>query len=96
EGYKVLERNFKNRFGEIDIVARDGNIFCFIEVKWRRNDRFGSGLEAVGYRKQQKIIRMVKEYLKEKGAELPVRIDVVSICGDTGDIQLLKNAVVDN
>ena len=50
KGYRILERNFRNRMGEIDIIAKDGAYFCFIEVKYRTSNRYGSPLEAVGYR----------------------------------------------
>ena len=56
-GYRVLIRNYRNRYGEIDIIARDGDTICFCEVKYRRDNGCGSALEAVGYSKQKRIIR---------------------------------------
>lgn len=91
-GYRLLERNFRNRSGEIDIIARDGEYLVFVEVKYRADDACGSPLEAVDYRKQQKIVRVAQYYLQRKGykTETNCRFDVVAIEGD--EITLLKNA----
>ena len=53
-GYSVLACNYRNRFGEIDIIAKDGDTICFCEVKYRRDNGCGRALEAVGYSKQKK------------------------------------------
>lgn len=54
-GYRIIERNYRSRFGEIDIIAMDGDITVFIEVKARRNDRKGSSSSAVTPLKQRKV-----------------------------------------
>ena len=54
-GYKIIKRNYKSRNSEIDIVATDGNILCFVEVKTRRSKDFGYAAEAVDFYKRQKI-----------------------------------------
>ena len=56
-GYRILERNFRAKPGEIDFVAKDGDVICFIEVKGRRGLRFGRPAEAVGPEKQRRIFR---------------------------------------
>ena len=61
-GYKILERNFRNRSGEIDIIAKDGEYFCFIEVKYRTTNDFGNPFEAVDYRKQNQIRKVANYY----------------------------------
>jgi putative endonuclease len=55
KGMFILEMNFRNRGGEIDIIAKDGEYICFIEVKYRTTNEWGFPLEAVHYRKQQQI-----------------------------------------
>lgn len=90
-GYLVRERNYKNKIGEIDIIAIDGDYTCFIEVKKRETKVFGLPREAVTYQKQQKIRKTATYYmLKNKLFDSPVRFDVIDILGD--DITLIKNA----
>lgn len=92
QGYTILERNYRLRIGEVDIIARDEEYLVFIEVKTRRSKRFGSPFEAVDIRKQQQIIRIASAYLQ--GKEIPVRFDVVavSIKGKNAQVEVLKNA----
>ena len=56
KGYQIIERNYRCRIGEIDIIAIERDCLCFIEVKYRKNEKTGDPLEAVDKRKQQKII----------------------------------------
>ncbi len=79
KGYVVLEQNYRTPHGEIDIIAKDGNIFVFIEVKARRGDAFGAPFEAVTLRKRKKISKVAMSYLKRFRKEMPVRFDVISI-----------------
>ena len=95
QGYAIIERNYRLRIGEIDIIARDGEVLVFIEVKTRRSNRFGSPFEAVDFRKQQQIIRVARMYLARHGCEnCAVRFDVVAVCfdGEAPIVELLKNA----
>lgn len=84
-GYVVLERRARSRVGEIDIVARDGAVLVFVEVKTRRTTQFGLPAEAVGWTKQRRLIRLAKLYAARKGwGERPVRFDVVGILVSPG------------
>lgn len=79
-GYKVIERNFECRQGEIDIVAQDKKELVFIEVKTRTNIKYGSPAEAVDRTKQKHLIKAVKYYLYSRHLENEfVRIDVVEV-----------------
>lgn len=91
-GYEILEKNFRCRFGEIDMVAREQNYLCFIEVKYRRTDRKGHPEEAVDRRKQNRICRVADYYLLSHPSdrEVEVRFDVVAILGE--EITLYRNA----
>lgn len=91
-GYDIIERNFRCRQGEIDIIAADGDILCFIEVKFRSNDYAGSPGEAIDYRKQQTIYKVAEYYIYKKGLsyDKSYRFDAVIIVGD--DIELIKDA----
>jgi putative endonuclease len=79
-GYAVLVRRFRTRYGEIDIVARDGPTLVFVEVKTRSSDRFGVPAEAVTGRKQAKIALMASEYLlRRRLRQVACRFDVVAV-----------------
>lgn len=84
KGYRILERNFRNRSGEIDIIAKDGECFCFIEVKYRTTNDYGNPLEAVNMRKQNQIRKVANYYLmKNKLSEwTPCRFDVIGFLGE--------------
>lgn len=94
-GYKILEQNYRNRLGEIDIVARDGDTLVFVEVKTRRSRRFGRARYAVTPAKQHKISMVALAYLKASGKlNSRARFDVVAIdaAGDGTTIEIIKNA----
>ncbi len=83
QGYKILETNYKNKIGEIDIIAQQGLYLVFVEVKARLTRAFGDPSEAVDYYKQEKIRRVASLYLiSKKKLDSPCRFDVVSILGD--------------
>lgn len=79
-GYRILERNYRCRHGELDIVAMDGDTISFIEVKTRGSDRFGTPAGSVDERKQRHITKASMAYIAEKGlGEVTARFDVVSV-----------------
>ena len=81
--YKIIDRNFTCHFGEIDVVAWDGESVIFVEVKTRKDDSFGMPREAVNWRKQQTIVQCANYWLyKNKQTDVSVRFDVVEILGD--------------
>ena len=80
QGYKIVERNYRNYFGEIDIIATDGEYTVFTEVKTRENDKFGAPSESVNYFKRRKYVKIAQAYLKSKGiTDAACRFDVVEI-----------------
>ena len=83
-GVKILERNFRCRQGEIDLIGRDGRYLVFFEVKYRKTARNGMPEEAVGYIKKQRIRYTAQMYLYSRRypENTPCRFDVVSILGD--------------
>ena len=79
-GYAILERRYRTRFGEIDIIARDGATIVFVEVKARLTDDFGGAAAAVTRWKQRRIAHMAVEYLARRSLhDCPCRFDVVAI-----------------
>ena len=94
-GYQIVERNFRCRSGEIDIVAREGGYLVFLEVKYRSSQAQGLPEESVNLRKQRIISRVALYYLRRYGygEATPVRFDVVAVFGeDTFSVSLYQNA----
>ena len=84
-GYKIIERNYRIRQGEIDIIAKDGEYTCFVEVKFRKNDDFGDPGDFIDERKQQKLIKAAQHYAVKKGIyDTPMRFDAVLINAGKG------------
>lgn len=84
-GYRVLARRYRTRFGEIDVVARHEGAIVFIEVKTRRDGRFGDPAAAVTAQKQQRVAAMATDYLaRHRLGRVPVRFDVVSVACRVG------------
>jgi putative endonuclease len=81
KGLHVIARNYRTRLGEIDLVARDGAVLVFVEVRQRSRDDYGGALESIDERKRQRIALAAHGYLGEIGHEPPCRFDVVTIQG---------------
>ena len=82
QGLHILERNFRTREGEIDIVAQDGDILVFVEVKYRSSARYGDALEAVDRRKMYQIRKTARAYLYRRSpGSVRIRFDVIGITG---------------
>ncbi len=84
KGYKIIETNFRNKIGEIDIIAKDEDVFVFVEVKLRNNLDFGFPQEAINKKKQFNIKNTALSYLKSKGllGQVQIRFDCISIIGE--------------
>lgn len=96
QGYAILSRRYRTRFGEIDIVAQDGATLVFVEVKARRSDRFGAAAECVTPWKQRRLAAMALDYMAwVNRLDDPCRFDVIAIDGIGSDgvsIRHIKNA----
>ena len=83
QGYRILARNYRRRFGEIDIIARHRGQLVFIEVKTRLSTRYGSPFAAVDRRKQHQLVRVATDYIARHHLEDEVaRFDVVAVTRD--------------
>lgn len=89
-GIRIVERNFRCKQGEVDIIGRDGDCFIFFEVKYRRTNAFGEALQAVNYNKQKKISRCADFYCMIHTQVRQIRFDVIGIT-DT-KIDWIQNA----
>ena len=99
--FSIIERNYRKRFGEIDIIALiDDDFLVFVEVKARTNDKFGDGFESVNRKKQLKLLKTAYFFLKERKLDnVRYRFDVLSLKLDfqarISQITHFKNAISD-
>lgn len=94
-GYAILARRHRTRYGEIDIIAREGETTVFVEVKTREGAAFGDGTAAVTPWKQRRLARMAVDYAARRGLlDSACRVDVVSVTIGEGDprIEVYRNA----
>lgn len=97
-GWRILAKNFRCRMGEIDLVAENGTYLAFVEVKLRKDDRFGSACEAVTPAKQRRLRIAAEYYLMGHPTELQPRFDVAEVYAAQGihtkqpDIYYIENA----
>jgi len=96
-GYKIIDRNWSCRYGEIDIIASKRGYIVFAEVKLRRDDSHGEAREFVTYSKQQKVIAAAQMYLAQNDTDLQPRFDVLELYAPNGEngrisIEHIENA----
>ena len=98
-GLQILERNFRIRGGEIDLIAKEGETYVFVEVKARSGFAYGRGAEAVHAGKQQALLRTAQTYLYRNGLlEAPARFDVIELdfSGETPRLRYLQNVLFES
>jgi putative endonuclease len=91
-GFKLLERNYRCRFGEIDLIMRDGRMLVFVEVRYRRNNSFGGAVESITAGKREKLLRAARHYMAARKEFPACRFDAVLLNGDTRELQWIENA----
>ena len=77
EGLTIVAHNFRTRFGEIDLIAKDGSTLVFVEVRLRRSGRFGGALESITAQKRARLIAAARGYLAMVGGEPACRFDAI-------------------
>ncbi|RLA18535.1 MAG: YraN family protein [Gammaproteobacteria bacterium] len=93
-GLKLVERNYRCNRGEIDLIMDDAGTLVFVEVRYRKQNHFGSALESINRTKQKKIILSTKHYLAHHPEDSPVRFDAIALSptGTRLEIQWVKSA----
>lgn len=90
-GYRIIDRNFRTRVSEVDIIAEENGVICFVEVKYRRGLLYGTPAEAVNIHKQTRIAAAARQYISRSGLyDRRVRFDVVEIIGSR--IRIIRDA----
>ena len=94
QGLRLVERNYRCAHGEIDLVMRDRDTLVFVEVRYRRSQRYGGGVASVDWRKQGKLAATAAHYLQAhpKAARRPCRFDVVAIGGEGPHVNWVSDA----
>ena len=89
-GLRIIERNYRTRLGEIDLIARDGDVLVFVEVRLRADDRFGGAAASIGPAKQRRLAAAASAYLSRLGRAPRCRFDVVTL--ERGEPAWLRGA----
>lgn len=92
KGLRVIERNYRCRLGEIDLVAREGATTVFVEVRQRSSAAFGGAAASITAAKRQRLLRAARHYLSRLRTLPPCRFDALLIEGDPPRIEWLRNA----
>ncbi len=92
QGLTLVDKNYRCRHGEIDLIMRDGSQLVFIEVRYRKNEAYGGPLASVDHKKRAHLIATASHYLQSKKTPGSARFDVVGITGEN-QIDWVKNAV---
>lgn len=96
KGYKILNMNFRNKFGEIDIICKNNNLLIFCEIKSRYSNSFGSPIESITCYKQKQIIKLSELYLiSKKYYNFNVRYDIIEVIFNTITSSHIINHVQD-
>lgn len=91
-GLRLLARNHLCRFGEIDLICREGEVVVFVEVRQRRSERFGGAAASITTRKRLRILRAARHYLMRLGHEPACRFDVVLVRGVGLEVEWIRSA----
>lgn len=92
EGLKILERNYRCRFGEIDLVAASGAALVFVEVRARQSEAFGGAAGSITAAKRRRIVAAARHYLAKHRVNRACRFDVVLVRGSRQEIEWLADA----
>ena len=90
--YEILGANYRCRFGELDLIAKKRDLVIFVEVKLRRNDRFGAAADAVTPTKRDKLKKTALAWLAATNCTAPPRFDVIEVYTESGLINHIENA----
>ena len=94
QGLRLVERNYSTRRGEIDLIMLSDSHLIFVEVKYRRNERFGTAVESVDSKKRERLIAAAQHYLQSnrRFGNHPCRFDVLGFSGNPNKMEWIKDA----
>lgn len=91
-GLEIIARNYRCRFGEIDLIARNGATVVFVEVRARTSQAYGGAAESITHAKRQRLLAAARHYLARQGSRCACRFDVVLMSGSPQQIEWIANA----
>ena len=91
QGLQTIDKNFRCKVGELDLIMRDNHTLVIVEVRFRKSNKFGGALESITKKKQSRIIAATEYYLLINRLNTLIRFDVISMSDET-DINWIKNA----
>ena len=91
-GLKIIARNYRCKFGEIDLVARSGGTMVFVEVRARKSNSFGGAAESITAAKRKKVLAAARHYLASQRIDCACRFDVVLLMGEPPQIEWIRDA----
>ena len=94
-GLRISERNYRCRFGEIDLIARDGGTVVFVEVRSRASNAYGGAAASITPAKRERLLKTARHYLAGIEPAPPCRFDALLLTGDPPHIEWLRNAIED-
>ena len=90
----LLQRNYRCRFGEIDLIMRDGIVLVFVEVRMRKSMNFGGAAASITSAKQRRLLHTARQYLSSLTTEPPCRFDAVLLSGNNGsEVEWIKDVI---
>ena len=92
KGLTIVARNWRGRYGEIDLIAREGGTLVFVEVRSRKSNAFGGAVASIAGAKQQKLTRTALQYLATLKRTPPCRFDAVLLAGEDGPVEWIQGA----
>ena len=92
QGLQLIEQNTSSRYGEVDIIMREGDTLIFVEVRYRKNNHFGGAAASITPSKQKKIIKTALTYQQKYAPNDGIRFDVIAVEGDSSTLNWIKSA----
>lgn len=92
-GLRISEQNYRCRFGEIDLIARDGTTVVFVEVRSRASNAYGGAAASITPAKRQRLLKTARHYLSGVEPAPPCRFDALLLTGEPPRIEWLRNAI---
>jgi putative endonuclease len=95
KGLRIVTRNYRSRYGEIDLIAREGTTVVFVEVRSRASETFGGAAASITAAKREKLLKTARHYLAGVSPLPPCRFDAVLVSGEPPRIEWIRNAIED-